>query len=185
MGLPFLVTGLPRSRTAWWSIVASTPVSTCTHEPMKHTANFDQLAEFWKIPRFDFVGVSDSAVAPQLGRVLAEIGPRTLMVVRDRVDVEKSLDGYFAGCTFDRDAGARYLQETEDQLSKWAGHDLVKCVRFEALADYDVVADCFNWLMPGNPFAPREELMHMNVQVALAYALTESAKPHSHWYRTA
>ncbi len=183
MSQPFLITGLPRSRTAWWSVIASTPISICHHEPLKHTASFDQLAAFWNTPGFKFVGVSDSGIAPPLGRILAEIAPRTLMVVRDREDVEASLEKYFAGCDFDRSASSKYILESLAYLRKWSDHKLVKCVRFEDLADHDVVRDCFDWLMPGSTFAPRQDLMNMNVQVDRGYALAEAAKDHNHWYR--
>lgn len=177
-----MIVGLPRSRTAWWSVVTTTPVSVCVHEPLQQTSSFADLAAYWDKPQ-RFAGVSESGIAPQLGRILAEIGPRTLMVIRDRKDVEQSLEHYFAGVDFDRGASSKYLDDIGRELFKWSRHKLVKCVGFDALNDYATVCDCFDWLMPGNPFAVSADLMHMNVQVSREYALTQARKGHNGWYR--
>lgn len=177
-----MIAGMPRSRTAWWSVVTTTPVSTCTHEPLQHTSSFEDLAAYWDKPQ-RFAGVSESGIAPQLGRILAEIGPKTLLVIRDRDDIEKSLERYFAGVEFDHAVSRKYLQSIADEMWKWTRHRLVKVVDFAALNDYATVCDCFDWLMPGNPFAVNPDLMHMNVQVSRDYALGQAAKPNSQWYR--
>ena len=96
---PFFVCGLPRSRTAWWSVVASTPYSVCLHEPAKDCKTFEELKERWlSLPVYR--GISDSGLAFQMGRIMQEIEPRTLIVDRDPNDVLASFRRYW-GRPFD------------------------------------------------------------------------------------
>ena len=178
--LPFLVTGLPRSRTAWWSVVASTPYSVCLHEPAKDCKTFEELKELWlSLPVYR--GVSDSGLANQLGRILKEIEPRTLIVRRDPTEVIASFKRYW-GTPIDDRSVARYIAKAAASLDEHADHPLVKSVRFEALNDYDTAQECFRWLMPGNPHPIREDLFHMKVNVKREYIAQAVARPHTGWH---
>lgn len=179
---PFLIVGLPRSRTAWWSVAATTAISICTHEPLKHCRDFDDLRKYWDRPSAQFVGVSDSGCAYQIGRILADIEPRTLLIERPLAEVEASLLRYFEDVAVDRSALHRQLHEIERHLCEVRRHHLVKTVRFDALCHPSVIQDCFDWLMPGSYEPFRRELMHLNIQVDLAYIKEEMGKPRSNWW---
>lgn len=180
MSAPYLITGLPRSRTAWWAVVASTPYSVCLHEPAKECKTFDELKERWlALPLYR--GVSDSGLALQLGRVLEEVQPRTLIVQRDPADVLASFRKYW-GQPFNDEAAWRLLIDANDALDEHAGHPLVRCVKFEALNDYDTAQECFRWLMPGNPHPMREDLFHMRVNVDREHIAAVVSKPHTGWH---
>lgn len=179
----FLITGLPRSRTAWWSIAATTPVSICHHEPLKHTKCFDDLAVYWQDPWAEYIGISDSGVAPQLGRILAEIQPRTLIVKRKPKDVMSAFIAYMGEAATDRLAVWAYIEKSAAELAKCEAHELVKTVDYDALSRSETVEACFEWLMPGQAHRFRHDLLHMNVQVNKAHTMLNIIKPHNHWYR--
>jgi hypothetical protein len=179
----FLITGLPRSRTAWWSVATTTPASTCRHEPLKYCASFDDLVACWD-GGADFGGISDHGLTETLARVLDEVKPRTLIVHRNIDDVEVSLEAYFGAGSFDRVAGRAYLEQYVAQIDAVKSHPLVRNVAFDVLGDLAVVEDCLQWLMPGNPHPFNRDLMTMNIQANKAYVLACLKTPHPQWYRT-
>lgn len=183
MSRPFLVTGLPRSRTAWWSVVTTTPQSICRHEPLKDSNSFEELAAVWSDPKVDYVGVSDSGVVPVLGRILEEIEPRTLIVERPAAEAMRSFENYMRGFAFNREAAALYFETSSRMLRNFHDHPLVKVVKFADMNDPDKVVQAYRWLMPKNIWPVRFELLHINVQVDVGHVIREAMKAHSHWYR--
>jgi hypothetical protein len=182
MSQPFFVCGLPRTRTAWWAVVTSTPVSRCSHEPLADTACFEDLIPFWKSDEFEFCGISDSGLAPQVGRILSEIKPRTLLIRRDPLEVIRSTTRYFIGQTVDLIAAREYVSACQKAFAAIEADPLVKVVRFEDLGDLKTVLDCFEWLLPGQSRHFRAELMHMNIQVDPGFVLARAERPHNLWH---
>lgn len=181
----FMITGLPRSRTAWWSVVATTSLSYCHHEPLPHTRSFDDLKRYFETwPHRPFAGISDSGIAPVLGRILEEIQPRTLIVMRDVFAVRESLEAYFGAGVSDRGTLWAELCNSRIILRKFAGHDLVKVVPFEALNDINVVRQCMAWLVPGPEIPFPDQLMDFNIQVKREKAVLDRKLPHNGWHRT-
>jgi hypothetical protein len=181
---PFLITSLPRSRTAWWSVAASTPVSRCVHEPLKNTESFDELVDCWDGDK-EFAGISDSGLVPQLGRILAAVEPRTLLIRRDPKQVIASFMNYMSAHTVDLIALRNYVTASNAELDKWAKHPLVRSVNYDDLCDVEFVETCFEWLMPGQFDHFNFELMDMNIQVDKGFAATSILAPHSRWFLAA
>lgn len=179
---PFLVTGLPRSRTAWWSVVASGPLSTCLHEPVKDCQSYADFRELWLGMQMPFAGVSDSALGVQLGRILDDVKPRTLIVERDTDEAIRSFGDYMDGVPIDREAAAKLFRKLAAELRRHHQHELVKVVPFAALNIFDVAKECYEWLMPGNPWAMREDLFQMRVNVKRSHVLESVKKEHSGWH---
>jgi hypothetical protein len=180
---PFFCTGLPRSRTAWLSIVATTPRSVCAHEPSKDFANFDELKAAWTAPRAhpEFVGVSDSGLGLQIDRVLDEIQPRTLIVERDMEQVRHSLTAFMQGIAYNQALGDAFLHRLQQALDAVARHPLVLRLPYEKLASAEAVQHAFAWLCPGLDMAHVPALMRLNVQVDRAALLEEIAGQSEHW----
>lgn len=183
MSEPFLIVGLPRSRTAWWSIATTTPQSVCRHEPLKDCNSFEELAALWTDPKIDYVGVSDSGLVPVLERVLEEIKPRTIIIERPAAEALRSFENYFSGHAYDHDKVRVYFETSARMLRSFHAHSLVKVVGYADLSNPDVVSGAYQWLMPKNEWPFRFDMMHLNVQVDPAYVAREAVKPHSHWYR--
>jgi hypothetical protein len=183
MRKPFLITGLPRSRTAWWSVLTTTPVSTCAHEPMKDCKSFVDLVALWDRPGPPYSGVSDATALYVINRVLSEMQARTLMIDRPLADVAHSLHVYFKGMAYDERAVRRTLDEMKGLMTRWRDHPLVKRVAFDQLNNQEIVEECFSWLMPGAALTFRPELMHMNIQADAAYVERELKKERVQWWR--
>lgn len=181
MSKPFLITGLPRSRTAWLSIAATTQGSICFHEPTADLGSFEALKTLWADDRYAFVGVSDSSLVMQLGRILREVAPRVLIVDRDPQDAERSWETYIEGQFGEFDVSG-FMQRLHAELSAYGAHPLVEWVDYDDLENPTIVGDALSWLMPGLAFPKLEELMHMNVQVDRDWVVEKARAPHTNWH---
>lgn len=171
MSKRYLVTGLPRSRTAWFSVLAGN----CYHEPTRYLQSWDEMKSFW-----GNFGLSDHALGFQLSRILAEIEPRVLLIERGLRDVEKSLALMGIG----NDATRTFLTQLQTRLNEHKKHPLVKTVAYKALNDYSVVIDCLEWVWPeGGDYSRVRDLMRMNIQVERSYIEREAGMKNSMWWR--
>lgn len=177
----FLITGLPRSRTAWWSVATTGPWSICHHEPLTWCENFAAVKSCWDSTNA-YVGVSDSGMAPLLGRILEEVKPRTLIVQRDINEVQASLERAFKGYNLDTKAGFNFLKQSVVHLQRHANHPLVRLIRADA--GLDEIHAAYRWLMPGNPQPFKEELFHMIVTVDPVYVMGPVVAAYPSWQRT-
>ena len=178
MSTPFFITGLPRSRTAWFAIATSTDRSVCHHEP--HYGDFETAAELWAMQsRYEFVGIADAGLGMHLRRILDEVGPRTLIIDRDPMAVASSLRKYM-GLSEVRLGPGWYpavlarLKVLVEALA--VEHPLIKRVAFDDLKDIYTLRDCFDWLMPGCKPLNLTQLMHMNIQSDLGYNLAKLSR---------
>lgn len=181
----FLIAGMPRCRTAWFSVVMSTVNSICYHEPTSRLPSFEGLVELWKPKYGERVGVSDSALTLQLDRILETVAPRTLIIDRPIPQVMASFQRYLekSPMVFDYDLGRAYLGQIQSEMEKFRSHPLVRTVEFDALDDFDATQEIINWLAPGIEILDLRQMMHMNIQVDLGYALSLLDSPHTHWHR--
>lgn len=180
----FFITGLPRSRTAWFSVATTTPSSICFHEPTSRLQSFDELRDFWA-PKFGVdIGISDSALAPQIGRILEELKPRTLIIERPVDDTIESFRAYAAktGLHVDEESCRKFARASFEALGKVMAHPLVKTVSFDALDDYAVMLDAMNWLLPGTELPDFRTLMGFNIQVSAAGIEKTIGLRHTRWH---
>lgn len=180
----FLITGLPRSRTAWFSVATTTPKSVCLHEPTALVQSFEELMTLWTPSLGIASGISDSCLPLYLGRILEEAKPRTLIIERNPVDVINSYTKFAerVGILFDVGLASRWMEEFQDALDACKGSPLVKCVPFDALVNVEVVRNCLAWLLPDEDFPDLQALMDMNVQIDAAHFRAMSSLPHSQWH---
>lgn len=87
---PFVVTGTPRSGTAWLAAFLNTGRVHCSHEILWTSAGWASFyAEFLKHP---CSGTVDSGLLPYLAGVRVDLDPRVLLVRRDREEVLDSFE---------------------------------------------------------------------------------------------
>jgi len=162
MPQPFLITGMPRSRTAWFAVACTTAAGICHHEPGR--GEFDDAKRL--LVNGD--GISDSRLGLHLARILDEIGPRTLVIDRDPEAVMASFSRYSdTALAKVRGFASRRLDGLRAALA--IDHPLVKRVDLAALDDIDTVRECMDWL--GVEPLNLEQLMHMNIQSDWAHNL--------------
>ena len=94
MSEPFLITGLPRSRTAWMAEIATDGDMACHHEPMTWLNRWDDIfTRIWGVadgPRY--MGISDHLLGFYLPEIMARSMPRTLIIERPIGEVRVSLE---------------------------------------------------------------------------------------------
>lgn len=180
----FWITGLPRSRTAWFSVAATTSSSICVHEPTSRLQSFGDLCEFWK-PKFgvDF-GVSDSALAMRAEIILQQLQPRTLIIDRP---VDECVASYLEyaernGLPSDGEACLHFANEALSALETIRENPLVCSVDYDDLADYAILYRAMEWILPGRDFPDLKALMGLNIQVHNPRSFIGAAMTHSRWH---
>lgn len=180
----FFICGLPRSRTAWFAVATCTQTSLCYHEITKDVSSFTELADMWA-PKYGVdVGVSDSALALQAGRVLAELKPKTLIVERPVDECLKSYQRYAeaAGWPTNPDATRELFESMVGALEAIKSDPLVLSVPYDELRTRAGVAKCLQWLLPGREFPDLQMLMGMNIQVMPVVVEAAIKRGHNMWH---
>src|ERR1700733_452815 len=58
----FIITGLPRSRTAWLAGLFSTGNVICFHEPINNFSSLKEMKDYLDSLPYEYVGISDSSI---------------------------------------------------------------------------------------------------------------------------
>jgi hypothetical protein len=161
--MSFLITGQPRSRTAWFAVVTG-----ALHEPISR--------EGWPAFRTEWLanpdmGVSDAGAGMHLTDILAEVAPQTLIIERPQPEVILSMQRYAKGVRLDVSAMERALTDLGHALHRREVLDspLVMQVPYAALGDPRTLRRCMDHLGVDPPNL--EQSMHMNIQSSLSYNL--------------
>lgn len=168
---PFLITGLPRSRTAWLSVAATSAEAICHHEP--GYGDLDSARRIWSGDgRYRLVGIADAGLGLHLAGILAEFAPRTLIVERPAGEVIASSRAYLG-----RSAGPGWDEAMAEQMAALQSalaidHPLIRRVAYADLHRIEVVRGALAWLGVADPLN-LEQLMHFNVQSSLAHNLAK------------
>lgn len=157
MSEPFLITGLPRSRTAWLAAAALNDQSICWHEPIGWLSRWQDVFDIWAGDNPRYIGVSDSALGFHLREIIERAAPRVLVVERDIADVETSLAKLGRPGNY-----CALLQPCLD-----FAHPSIRRVTFKALAEPAVVMRCLRHLMPEAAISQDRlrVLQRLNIQV--------------------
>ena len=169
---PFLITGLPRSRTAWLAKVATIEGwSKCEHEPSIHFGrhkteqqNYEAFLGYWMHRKETYAGISDYHLAHTLPNLLKTVQMRTLIVCRPFNDVQASL--HKAGLqTFSQQG----LDSFKRAMGIAIGDPLVKTIPYSELSNSHAVAEALKWLMPNAPVsvAAIEALQDVHIEADL------------------
>lgn len=136
----------------------------------------------WKTDAGISIGVSDSGLALQLGRILSVVKPRTLMIRRPVGEVVASMKAYMPDPSLDHARATRFLEECAEALEKRAMHHLVKKVEFRYLDDPEAMSDALDWLLPGYELPDVRFLAKMNIQVRADHVRDLLSKSHTGWH---
>ena len=124
--MKYLITGLPRSRTAWMAEF----MPNCAHEPVGYMQKIEDLQQVYS----DFDGVSDSGMGFWLGWILEHIKPRTVIIERPIEEVEASLMAMGTKLP-----ATNFCDLLLEELAKFHDHPLVMRVPFNALGNVRVM----------------------------------------------
>ena len=171
MTRPFLITGLPRSRTAWLATACNQQWSTvCHHEPIARFPSWRDSLGLWNNDEYVFTGISDSALGFHLPEITHIHAPRILVVQRTLADVKTSLRSIGI-------ASDRYCEVLHECLQSSMSLPNVRAIPYEGLDDPYAVSVALEWLMPGIEVDLTKvvQLCRMNIQVSLSLVLEEVA----------
>lgn len=150
MRAPFLISGLPRSRTAWLARAATIDgVSVCEHEPASRMSGLEDLQRYYfeRQGAAEYVGISDPTLSAMLPVILDFLPMRTLVVLRDPQEVINSL------LAMGRDP--KNVTLGVKGINAVQGHPLVYGIRFNELGNSYKVKKALEWLMPGTKVSRR------------------------------
>ncbi len=144
----FLITGYPRSRTAWLANFLSYGSSFCHHEPVVHTA-VEKLPQLLENTKTETVGISDSTALLYFNDFLTAFPlTKIVLVKRDSQEVVKSL----LRLGFDFRSGVSKFEQAFREIEK--RHEVLT-VPFGALP----AAEIWDYCVPGEP------VNHMRLQM--------------------
>lgn len=137
---PFIVYGLPRSRTYWLSRFLTHGETKCGHDELRYIRGLDDIKSLLSMP---FYGSAETAAAPWW-RLIHAMRPdlKTVVIRRPVADVVASL--LATGVTFDKPALIRVMQRLDVKLDQIEARvPGILSVKFDDLKDGEVCADVF------------------------------------------
>jgi hypothetical protein len=162
----FLITGLPRSRTAWMATLVnmSCADAVCIHEPLSYMKRWQDIGDLWGESKHGYFGFSDSALGFHLKEIMETWRPQLLVVERDIDDATRSLESIGV-------LDASYCRLLNDRLLEFkrsAGgfHDCCAWVPFKSLTNMLTISGCLDHLLPGAKmdYIKAQQMQWMNVQ---------------------
>ncbi len=158
---PFLITGLPRSRTAWMAAFMSSGSVLCKHEPLKFLSDIRQLPSALGSEFHTHVGASDSGAGFFLPWIMSNMNPPTVIIDRNTDDAKRSM---LVDLGIDVGDSLHGLKNT---LTQFRAHPNVMWVPFDSLNDKRVMQKIWFHLLPGVPFDEEryEQFNDLDIQV--------------------
>lgn len=142
---PFIVLGLPRSRTYWLSRLLSYGDWHCYHEAAITMRNMEDVKTFFARPR---TGTAETAAAPGWQILRHYIPDLRTVVVRRPVDEVVDAMMRTEGAAYDQSRLRRNMEGIERSLDKVARHKGVLSVDYADLDREDVCASIFVHCLP-------------------------------------
>lgn len=142
---PFFITGLPRSRTAWFANLFTHKDSYCFHEATLRCNTPDDLRQIMQSRPEKYVGNSDSGI-PLFWNALNDRFPFIPVVVVQR-DIEDAMRSYQEAI----DQNITGIQIIHDCLPKVKGKNVIN-VDFNDLSNEDTIKRIWRHCVPDVPF---------------------------------
>lgn len=165
---PFIITGLPRSRSAWLANLFTHGPSHCFHDVLADIGTLEELPALVEMlggEGKDHVGFADTALpykAAQLMALLPEA--KWIIVLRDQAEAVASYVDYFTRHPYPgqlppeqdtADWAFGHLQHGLDLLHARLPRERLRVVEFEELNDEATVQMLWEFILPGVPWCPR------------------------------
>lgn len=147
MKTPFFVTGLPRSRTAWLSVLFTTEHVTCHHEAIRFCENFGQYLDI--MSGYGIDGDSSSALIPVADKVIAYWPDAPWLIVNRPPDECAASAAKVLGIELQQALVMAYNDRKKLDAINPAR---VMRIDFKQLDDEDGVKEAWEFLLPGMPF---------------------------------
>lgn len=168
MSQPFIITGLPRCREAWLSVLTTTDRTLCRFHPLLGISDKEELPHLFESTFYSHVGLADSSLSLFLGYLLKTVKPKVVIVDRDIEDVLVSQERIGA-------PRSNVPELMRQELLKYREHPDVLWVPYETLDRKRTIQRIFFHLLPGIPFDEEryESLAKMKIGIHLEDAGAE------------
>lgn len=161
----FLITGLPRSRTAWLANLFSTGPVMCLHEPIVYVdGGLHGVRPYAENLSAEVVGVSDSTIPLFWDTYEREWMPCPIVVVERQLEVCVASLSTHTGVALDK--LIPLLRELQERLVWLKREYPCLVVPFEDLNSLDVLQNIWTYCVPSVEFNVERAsaLQHLNVQ---------------------
>ena len=163
MAVNYYITGLPRSRTAWFANFFTYGDSFCYHEASKFWTHKKSMADVMSGVDARYIGNSDSGLVLCFDKVINDNpAAKWVIVKRDQNEVERSLRRIFNATYMDGilDIASRLL----DRCAVATG---ALVVDYDALGEIDVMRCVWAHCLPDIPFPEERWRMLSSMKVEL------------------
>lgn len=147
MNAPFFCTGLPRSRTAWLSVLFTTEHFTCLHEGIRLCDDFESYVKMMGGCGAD--GDSSSGLIAMADKVM-EAFPDSPWLIIQRFPNECASSASKV-LNIDLQQALAMAYSDRKKLDAICPRNVMR-IRFEQLDDETVVRNAWEFLLPGVPF---------------------------------
>jgi hypothetical protein len=137
---PFLITGMPRCKAAWLSVLCTTGDSLCYYAASREFRDTKDAVSLYQSDFYKFIGIADSELSFALPWILETIKPRTVILDREPSDVDP------------QDFRGGRPEVARERIMQFRNHPLVMFVPHEALETKRVIQKIYWHLMPGGSF---------------------------------
>jgi len=162
MAVNFYITGLPRSRTAWFANFFTYGDSFCYHEASKFWVHNKSLASVMSGADTRYVGNSDSGLLLYFDEIIRDApSAKWVIIKRDKNEVEKSLKRIFKHGYTD------VLDIASGLLDRCAAITCAMVVDFDALREFDIMERIWTHCLPDIPFPVERWRMLNDMKVEL------------------
>lgn len=151
----FYITGLPRTRTAWFSALFTGHEMYCFHEVLKYADEIEDIPSIINGRREFYVGASGSDFPFYFERVMSSPKAPVVVVERNIYEVRKSLRELFG------DDDYELLLETNEKLEEVKNLPNVLVVDYNDLDNENQIKKIWEHCIPGIKF-DRDKWIQLN-----------------------
>lgn len=159
----FFITGLPRSRTAWLSVLLSDQDSFCYHELLSNCQGISEFHKKLSNPFFNKVGNSDSGLSLYWDKIKNYYKNCPLILIYR--NEQESLDSLKNSLKLSQEQAEFVIEYTSEKLKTL---DPTLTVYYEDLDNYEICNDIFKHIINKNlKYEKWEALNKLNITVEL------------------
>lgn len=146
----FIITGFPRSRTAWFSALFSQNEVICFHEPSLHFEDLEIMLRELEQLDYEYVGISDSSIGLTSQFYIDNFKDAPIVVIdRKQHEAKASLIKFLS---MQENVAEVLINAVFNGILKLAEHRKVKYIKFEELSNNEAVKEMWEYLIPDKKF---------------------------------
>jgi len=159
----YIITGLPRSRTAWFSGLLSTGRSICFHEPKSQFGSWDNFYDYTQALDYDFIGISDSSLSIDPDFKLEKFGNAKMVIILRNAD--DAIDSFSDFLGLPITESTDLISSITRGLAKWIDRGLGTIADYDSLNHESVIKEIWQVCLPDITFEPTRVMIFQNLLI--------------------